>query len=218
MPPSAVTRLARLRRVGSGRLALVAELGDRGGALPTRINRLSVEGNDVAMLHCRRGAAESCLRCGLGHGAMNRCHRDVDTALDGMHGRHRAWAKAHRRGWLACTGDERLRSSQYQEHDERLRSSQYQEHDENCQAAHEINCSVAGSSRIPLSTTVERCQGWGYSYRSMSAMRICEAREAGAMVAIVAMTTTATSITTNAAGSNTKSAGITHWPKARTKR
>jgi len=206
MPPSAVTSLARLRRVGSGRLALVAELGDGGGALPTRINRLSAEGNDVAILHCRQGTAESCLRRGLGHGTMNRCHGEVDTALDGMHGRHRAWAKAHRRGWLASTGDERQRSSQCQEHDE------------NCQAAHEINCSVAGSSRSPLSTAVERGQEWGYSYRSMSAMRICEAREAGAMVAIVAMTTTATSITTNAAGLKTKSTGITHWPKARTKR
>src|SRR5260221_2224903 len=98
MPSSAVTSLARLRRVGSGRLALVAELGDRGGALPTRINRLSAEGNDVAMLHCRRGAAESGLRHGIGHGAMNRCHGEVDTAPDEMHGRHRAWAKAHRRG------------------------------------------------------------------------------------------------------------------------
>jgi hypothetical protein len=139
MPPSAVTSLARLRRVGSGRLALVAELDDGGSALPTRITRLSVEGNHVAILHCRRTTAESCLWRGLGHGAMNRCHGDVDTALDGVHGRHRAWAKAHRRGWLASTGDERQRSSQ----------CQGQEHDENCQAAHEINCSVAGFSWSP---------------------------------------------------------------------
>src|SRR6185437_9613302 len=53
MPPSVATYLARLRRVGSGRLTLVAELGDRGGALPTRINRFSAEGNDVIILHCR---------------------------------------------------------------------------------------------------------------------------------------------------------------------
>src|SRR5215831_11187629 len=56
--PAAVSCLLRLRCVSGGRLALVAELADRGGALPTSINRLSAEGDDVAILYRRRSTAE----------------------------------------------------------------------------------------------------------------------------------------------------------------
>src|SRR5260370_38581937 len=105
-----------------------------------------------------------------------------------MHGRNRTWTHALDPRCLSAAGGGRQRSCQCHEQCEHV------------QAAHTASSSVASSAWIPLSIlTNGEGPGWGYSYPSMSAMRIGAAREARVMVASGAMITTATSHTTNAA-------------------